>query len=64
VSTVEDDDAPLEIESSGVQGGTITYVELSGGTPGEIYTVTCSVTTSDADLDARRFRVKVEDRYL
>lgn len=64
VSTITGDTAPLVIESSGIQSGTVTYVELRGGKAGEIYTVTCSVTTSDADLDARRFRVKVEDRYL
>jgi hypothetical protein len=64
VSTVAGDTAPLTIESSGVQGGTVTYVELSGGTPNEIYTVTSTITTSDSDVDARRFRVKVEDRYL
>lgn len=64
VSTVTGDTAPLTIESSGIQSGGITYVELSGGKPGEIYTVTCTVTTSDSDVDARRFRIKVEDRYL
>lgn len=64
VSTYTGDLNPLAIVSSGIQAGDVTYVELSGGTPNEIYTVTCTVTTSDSDIDARRFRVKVEDRYL
>jgi hypothetical protein len=64
VSTITGDTTPLTIESSGIQAGGITYVELSGGKEGEIYTVTCTVTTSGADVDARRFRIKVEDRYL
>lgn len=63
VSSVANDAAPLVIESSGIQGG-LTYVELSGGTHGEIYTVTATITTTDSNTDVRRFRIKVEDRYL
>lgn len=64
VSTITGDTAPLVIVSQGIQGGNVTYVELSGGKAGELYTVTCTVTTSDSDIDKRRFRIKVEDRYL
>lgn len=63
VETIDGDSSPLTKESSGIQGG-ISYVELSGGTAGEIYTVTCTITTTDSNTDVRRFRVKVEDRYL
>jgi hypothetical protein len=64
VSTISGDATPLVIVTSGIQSGTITYVELSGGKAGEIYTVTCSVTTSDSDVDRRRFRIKCEERYV
>ena len=56
------DPAPLVKESQGVQSGTITYVELSGGQVGKVYTVTAEITTTDASIDRRSFRVKVENR--
>jgi hypothetical protein len=63
ISTVAGDPSPLTRVSQGIQAN-VSYVELSGGTDGEIYTVTCTVTTSDSEIDARRFRVKVKARYL
>lgn len=62
VSTISGDAAPLTKVSSGISG-TQTYVELSGGTAGEIYTVSATVTTDDGLIDSRAFRVKVDDRY-
>ena len=56
------DPAPLENESSGVQAGTLTYIELSGGQVNKIYTVTAKVTTADGLIDRRAFRVRVENR--
>jgi hypothetical protein len=56
------DPAPLVRQSQGVQSGTITYVEISGGGAGKIYTVTAAITTVDGLLDRRNFRVKVENR--
>ena len=58
------DAAPLVIESEGVQGGGITYCELSGGSLGKIYTVTAEITTDDGSIDRRSFRVKIENRSL
>jgi hypothetical protein len=55
------DPAPLVKESSGVTGAK-TYVELSGGQVGKIYTVTAEVATDDGSIDRRSFRVKVENR--
>jgi hypothetical protein len=57
------DTAPLEIESEGVGNqGTLTYVELSGGAVGKVYTVTAEITTDDGSIDRRAFRVKIENR--
>ena len=56
------DPEPLVRESQGVQSGTKTYVELSGGQVGKIYTVTAEITTVDGIIDRRNFRVKVENR--
>lgn len=56
------DPAPLIKESQGVQSGTVTYVELSGGQVGKVYTVTAAITTDDGATDRRSFRVKVENR--
>lgn len=59
------DTAPLVIESEGITNlGTFTYVELSGGAVGKIYTVTAKITTDDGATDRRSFRVKVENRSL
>lgn len=55
------DPDPLEIESQGVDGSN-TYVELSNGQEGKVYTVTCKVTTTNGLIDRRNFRVKVEAR--
>lgn len=56
------DPAPLVRQSQGVQSGTLTYVELSGGAVSKVYTVTAAITTTDGNTDRRSFRVKVENR--
>jgi hypothetical protein len=56
--------SPLTRVSQGVQGGNTSYVELSGGLRGEIYTIECTVTLDNGAIDSRRFRIKVEDRFL
>jgi hypothetical protein len=55
---------PLTISSQGVQSGGVTYVELAGGVTKEIYTIECTVTLDNGATDSRRFRIKVEDRFL
>lgn len=55
--------APLTIEDQGIQGG-VTYVELSGGEAGEIYTVEVDITLDDDSQETRRFRIKCEERFL
>jgi hypothetical protein len=55
------DPDPLEIESEGIDGDK-TYVELSNGQEGKVYTVTCKITTTNGLIDRRNFRVKVEAR--
>lgn len=64
ISTISGDATPIVKHSQGVSAGTVSYVELSGGTAKEIYTVTATVTTVDGNTDKRRFRLKVNDRYL
>lgn len=63
VSTIDGDASPVVVEDSGVQAD-VAFVELSGGTAGELYTVTCTITTDGGSTESRRFRVKVEERYL
>lgn len=62
VETITGDTNPLAIESQGIQGG-LTYVELSGGSDKNVYTVTCNIVTQDGITDTRRFRIKCEERY-
>jgi hypothetical protein len=61
VSARANDPDPLIIETQGVQGD-LTYVELSNGQEGKVYTVTCKVTTANELIDRRNFRVKVQAR--
>lgn len=42
--------------------GTTVKVWLSGGTAGEIYTISNKITTSDGRIDERSFDVVVEER--
>jgi len=65
VQTRANDPAPVVRVSSGITAGNkITYVELSGGQVGKIYTVTAAITTDDSSQDRRYFRVKIENRSL
>jgi hypothetical protein len=63
VSTVPYTAANVTKVSNGISGN-ITFVELSGGVAGNIYTVTNTVTSNTGSIDVRRFRLKVEPRYL
>lgn len=56
------DPQPLIKGDNGVQSGTITFCELSGGQVGKIYTITANITTDSGLIDSRSFRVKVENR--
>lgn len=56
------DPQPLVKGDNGVQSGNITFVELSGGQVGKIYTVTAHITTDSGLIDSRSFRIKVENR--
>lgn len=59
------DAANLTISSQGINAADqLTYVEVAGGTAGETYTVKNTITTDNGITDVRRFRVRVEDRYL
>lgn len=54
----------LEIVQSGVQLGTLTFVELRDGVVNETYTVQARITTVDGRIDVRRFRIKCKNRYV
>lgn len=66
VSTVTGDgNLALSQVSSGItQNATYTYVELQRGTHGNTYVIKNTITTDAGTVDVRRFRVRVEDRYL
>lgn len=55
------DPDPLIKESEGISGQT-TYIELSNGQEGKVYTVTAKITTTNGLVDRRNFRVKVQAR--
>ena len=41
-----------------------TYIEVEKGTDGNTYIAKNTVVTSDGTTDVRRFRIRVQDRYL
>lgn len=54
----------MDIVSSGIITGNITYAEISGGLTSNVYPVATTITTADGLTDVRRFRIKVQNRYL
>jgi hypothetical protein len=42
----------------------VALVSISSGTTGEIYTVRNTISTDQGYSDTRRFRIKVENRYI
>jgi uncharacterized protein YndB with AHSA1/START domain len=55
------DPTPLVNHSSGISG-TKTFITLSGGGAGKVYTVTAQITLNNGNIDRRNFRVRVENR--
>lgn len=55
------DPAPLIKQASDIID-TKTYITLSGGQVGKVYTVTALITTAAGDQDRRNFKVRVENR--
>jgi hypothetical protein len=55
------DPAPLVKQASDI-AGTRTYITLSGGQVGKVYTVTSLITTAAGEQDRRNFKVRVENR--
>lgn len=53
---------PIVIHTSGVESGTRTYAELSGGTLARVYTITAAITLDSGATDRRSFRVKIANR--
>jgi hypothetical protein len=65
VSTITGDPTPITIVTQGYQLlSNVAYAELSGGSSGNTYTVTNTITTEDGNTDARRFRIRVSERYI
>ena len=62
-STIADDPNPIVIGNGTVILDTATVI-ISGGSAGNIYTITNTITTDNSDTDVRRFKIKVENRFL
>jgi hypothetical protein len=55
------DPAPLVKQVADI-AGTKTYITLSGGQVGKVYTVTAFITTAAGEQDRRNFKVNVMNR--
>lgn len=62
-STISGDASPLVIGVATVNNDKASVL-ISGGTAGNIYTVTCAITTTDGLIDRRAFRIVVKQRFL
>lgn len=56
------DPQPLTKINQGILDGTKTYVELASGQLNKVYTVFCEITTDNALVERRSFRVRVVTR--
>ena len=56
--------APVTVDGVEYAASTVATVWLSGGTPGEIYTITCRVVTAGGRTTERDFRVVVVNRVV
>ena len=63
-SSILGDANPLTVGSTSIIEDTKAVVRLTGGSAGEIYTITNTITTDNDEVDTRRFRVKVSARHL
>jgi hypothetical protein len=52
------------VANSGGQLDSVALVTITGGTVGEIYTVRNTIETEQGYIDSRRFRIKVENRFV
>jgi hypothetical protein len=66
LSTVSGDGAnALAKVSDGITNANkYTYIEVQKGTDGNTYVAKNTVVTTDGTTDVRRFRIRVQDRYL
>lgn len=55
--------ANLTLSGSATANG-VNTIDIAGGAAGELYTVRNTITTNENLTDVRRFRIKVEKRYL
>jgi hypothetical protein len=61
ISTIANDPAPITNQGT-FTSNEIASVILSGGTIGNIYTITNTITTSNGLIDERFFRIVVRDK--
>jgi hypothetical protein len=62
-STITGDPAPLTLVSNVTNTGQgVSTVLITGGSAGNTYTVTCKVTTTNALIDERYFRIIAKNR--
>lgn len=63
IEAITGDTDPLVITSNST-ADTVTIVNLSGGTTGNLYQIYNTITTTGGLTDRRYFRVKVKDRTI
>lgn len=61
--TIENSDGNVTIQTNPILSN-VAYATVTGGTTGTIYTVRCDIGTQGGFEDSRRFRIKIENRYL
>jgi len=62
-SAISGDATPIVIGAASINNDKATVL-ISGGTAGNIYTITCAVTSTNNLIDRRSFRIVVKSRTL
>lgn len=68
IETITGDAAPLALPTDAatdvVVSGAVVNVRLEGGTTGNEYNVDVQITTTNGDIDVRRFRIIIGPKHL
>lgn len=64
-STISGDPTPITIlDTSFVAQSSYALANISGGSAGNTYTITNTIRTQNGATDVRRFKLKVQQRYV
>lgn len=68
IESISGDSSPLGLPTDAatdvVIANNVVNIRLNGGTTGNVYNIDVTITTTNGDTDARRFRIVVGEKHL